>query len=120
MLRDPFVFKWDKNEQDLVTRLGRDACLVSLEVTKAKEAPMKLLTKSIREKLIANGTKQKPLKGTENEIDLFPVVKLFTPDANCTWLLTELDPDYPDIAFGLCDLGMQCPELGSVMGELVG
>jgi hypothetical protein len=30
------------------------------------------------------------------------VVKLFTPDAACTWLLTELDPDDPDIAFGLC------------------
>ncbi|MCB1781684.1 MAG: DUF2958 domain-containing protein, partial [Candidatus Competibacteraceae bacterium] len=27
---------------------------------------------------------------------------------------TELDPEDPDIAFGLCDLGMQCPELGSV------
>jgi len=31
-----------------------------------------------------------------------------------TWLLTELDSEDPDIAFGLCDLGMQCPELGSV------
>lgn len=43
-----------------------------------------------------------------------PVVKLFTPDAGCSWLLSELDPDEPDIAFGLCDLGMGCPELGSV------
>ena len=42
------------------------------------------------------------------------MVKLFTPDANATWLLTELDPDAPDIAFGLCDLGLGCPELGSV------
>ena len=41
-------------------------------------------------------------------------MKLFTPDAGCTWLLTELDPDDPDIAFGLCDLGMGFPELGSV------
>ena len=23
-------------------------------------------------------------------------------------------PEQPDIAFGLCDLGMRCPELGSV------
>ena len=30
------------------------------------------------------------------------------------WLLTELDPEDPDIAFGLCDLGMGFPELGSV------
>ena len=28
--------------------------------------------------------------------------------------LTEIDPEDPDIAFGLCDLGMGCPELGSV------
>lgn len=42
------------------------------------------------------------------------MVKLFTPDAACTWPLTELDPEEPDIAFGLCDLGMGCPELGSV------
>ena len=28
--------------------------------------------------------------------------------------LTELDPEDPDIAFGLCDLGMGFPELGSV------
>ncbi len=48
------------------------------------------------------------------DIDPAPVVKLFKPDANATGLLTELDPADPDIAFGLCDLGMQCPELGSV------
>ena len=43
-----------------------------------------------------------------------PVVKLFTPDAGATWLLTELDPADPDIAFGLCDPGLGFPELGSV------
>lgn len=41
-----------------------------------------------------------------------PVVKLFTPDANATWLLSELDAE--GIAFGLCDLGLGCPELGFV------
>jgi hypothetical protein len=41
-------------------------------------------------------------------------VKLFTPDANATWLLTELDPKFPDQAFGLCDLGLGSPELGWV------
>lgn len=50
-----------------------------------------------------------------------PVVKLFTPDAHCTWLLTELDPEDPEIAFGLCDLGAGFPELGSVsLLELAG
>ncbi|MEQ1716012.1 MAG: DUF2958 domain-containing protein [Hyphomicrobium sp.] len=48
------------------------------------------------------------------DIDPHPVVKLFTPDAGATWLLTELDPSDPDIAFGLCDLGLGFPELGSV------
>jgi len=75
---------------------------------------MKLFTKDIQEKLLANGRKQEAVRGTNDEIDFFPVVKLFTPDAACTWLLTEIEPDYPEIAFGLCDLGMQCPELGSV------
>ena len=45
-------------------------------------------------------------------IDFKPIVKLFTPDANCTWLLTELSPD--GIAFGLCDLGHGFPEMGYV------
>jgi len=36
-----------------------------------------------------------------------------TPDAQCTWLLTEID-ESTDLAFGLCDLGMGCPELGYV------
>jgi hypothetical protein len=42
------------------------------------------------------------------------VVKLFTPDAGATWLLTEIDPSDPDIAFGLCDLGLGETELGYV------
>lgn len=48
------------------------------------------------------------------EADCIPVVKLFTPDGGCTLLLSQRDPEEPDIAFGLCDLGMGCPELGSV------
>jgi hypothetical protein len=31
-----------------------------------------------------------------------------------TWLLTELDPEDGDLAFGLCDLGTGFPELASV------
>ncbi|MBR1169679.1 DUF2958 domain-containing protein [Bradyrhizobium liaoningense] len=42
------------------------------------------------------------------------VVKLFTPDANATWLISEVDPDDPDRLFGLCDLGQGHPELGYV------
>ena len=43
-----------------------------------------------------------------------PVVKLFTPDAGAAWLLTEIDPEDLDRAFGLCDLGLGFPELGWV------
>jgi len=54
------------------------------------------------------------------DFDPAPVVKLFTPDAGATWLLTEIDPDDHDHAFGLCDLGLGMPELGWVsLGELV-
>jgi hypothetical protein len=53
-------------------------------------------------------------RGTDNEIDFYPIVKLFTPDGACTWLLTELDPHDPGLAFGLSDLGMGLGELGYV------
>lgn len=49
----------------------------------------------------------------QRDIDFVPVVKLPTPNAQCTWLLTELDPK-GGLAFGLCDLGMGEPELGYV------
>jgi hypothetical protein len=71
---------------------------------------MKLFTEAQRRELIANG--QRSAAG--EHIDPHPTVKLFTPDANATWLLTELDPGEPDRAFGLCDLGLGCPELGYV------
>jgi Protein of unknown function (DUF2958) len=46
--------------------------------------------------------------------DPLPVVKLVTLDAHATWLLTELDPQDGDTAFGLCDLGVGAPTLGQV------
>lgn len=75
---------------------------------------MMLLTKVLKEKLIANDLKQSEVRGTPDEIDFDPVVKLFTPDGGASWLLTELDAEDGDIAFGLCDLGVGCPELGYV------
>lgn len=70
---------------------------------------MQLITAEHRAALLANGA-----RSAREDIDPFPVVKLFTPDASATWLLTELDPSEPDIAFGLCDLGVGYPELGYV------
>ncbi|TNE77698.1 DUF2958 domain-containing protein [Spongiibacter tropicus] len=69
-----------------------------------------LITEQQRTQLLANG--QANAEG--RDIDPPPVVKLFTPDAQATWLLTELDPQDGDAAFGLCDLGLGMPELGSV------
>ena len=77
---------------------------------------MDLLTSADRQRLLANGRIR--------DRDHAPVVKLFTPDANATWLLSEISPSEPNIAFGLCDLGMGFPELGNVdlneIGEITG
>jgi hypothetical protein len=74
-----------------------------------------LLPPAIKNHLLTNGRlNAERIAQDGNTIDFFPVLKLFTPDAGFTWLLTEIDPENPDIAFGLCDLGMGCPELGSV------
>lgn len=74
---------------------------------------MMLLTPKQRELLLANGR----LSREHEDFDPHPIVKLFTPDAGATWLITELDPDDPSIAFGLCDLGLGAPELGSLSLE---
>jgi hypothetical protein len=68
------------------------------------------ITDEQRALLLANGR-----QSTEtSDFDPAPVLKLFTPDAGATWLLTEIDPDDHDHAFGLCDLGLGMPELGWV------
>ncbi|MBN8762111.1 MAG: DUF2958 domain-containing protein [Thiobacillus sp.] len=70
----------------------------------------KLITDEQRAQLLANGRQSLD----NDDFDPPPVVKLFTPDADATWLLTEIDPDDHDHAFGLCDLGHGFPELGYV------
>ena len=75
---------------------------------------MKLLTNAQREQLLANGRESGQAAAADRDFDPMPVVKLFTPDANATWLLSEIDPLEPDRAFGLCDLGLGMPELGYV------
>jgi hypothetical protein len=73
---------------------------------------MDLMPDDIRAQLLANGT-------TPGETDHVPVVKYFDPCGAATWIITELMPAEgdgvePDILYGLCDLGMACPELGYV------
>ena len=76
---------------------------------------MQLVTSAQRQKLIENGRAQLAAIDRQDQVlDFEPVVKIFTPDGNATWLLTEInDPDI-DLAFGLCDLGLGHPELGYV------
>lgn len=69
---------------------------------------MKLLTDEQYQKLVENGMPE------NRDRDHPPVVKLFLRGAPCVWLLSELDCEDPDIAFGLCDLGLGFPELGYV------
>lgn len=64
---------------------------------------MLLLTQVQRARLIANG---------QSRGDHVPVVKFFNPVGAATWLFSEMDED-DDTLFGLCDLGLGCPELGS-------
>lgn len=73
----------------------------------------KFITDEQRAQLLANGRASQEREG----FDPAPVVKIFTPDAGATWLLTEIDPEDADYAFGLCDLGLGYPELGWVSLE---
>ncbi len=76
---------------------------------------MSLITDNIRAALLKNGEMQKAnIRNGKPELDLKPVVKLFRLGGHCRWLLTELDPDDHDLAFGLCDLGPGSAELGHV------
>lgn len=77
------------------------------------EDNMKLITKEIERQLLKNGANP----GQDHK----PVLKLFCPWGAATWLITEMDPEEPDILFGLCDLGQGFPELGNVsLAELEG
>jgi Protein of unknown function (DUF2958) len=80
-----------------------------------KETIMKLFTEDQRRRLLDNGKVNAVRAAGDQETEDFkPVVKLFCPWGGATWLLTELDPEEPDHAFGLCDLGQGFPELGRV------
>jgi len=71
-----------------------------------------LIPDALRPQLAANAA--------DPDGDHVPVLKLFNPSGPGTWLITELDPD-GDTMFGLCDLDMDCVELGSVsLRELTG
>ncbi|SDG97122.1 DUF2958 domain-containing protein [Pelagibacterium luteolum] len=71
-----------------------------------------LIPDDLLAKLIENGR----LAEEREQFDPFPVVKLFTPDAGATWLITEAHAEDGDLRpFGVMDLGLGCPELGYAM-----
>ncbi|HEP6426268.1 TPA: DUF2958 domain-containing protein [Burkholderia cenocepacia] len=76
-----------------------------------------LVTVEQRAQLLANGEARAAGQG----IDPLPVVRLFTPDAHATWLLAALDPADGNTAWGLIDLGIGMPALGTVkLSDLAG
>jgi hypothetical protein len=73
---------------------------------------MTLITKAQTEQLLANGLAQRAAIDRQDQaLDFKPVVKLFTPDAQCTWLITELDTD--GLLFGFAILGSAAPSLAT-------
>ncbi|WP_186151758.1 DUF2958 domain-containing protein [Burkholderia gladioli] len=76
-----------------------------------------LVTTEQRAQLLAAGA----ARAAGQSIDPLPVVRLFTPDAHATWLLAALDPADGDTAWGLIDLGIGMPALGTVkLSDLAG
>ncbi|MED5476598.1 MAG: DUF2958 domain-containing protein [Pseudomonadota bacterium] len=71
---------------------------------------LSLITETEREQLLANSR----ARAVDQAVDPLPVVRLFTPDAHATWLLAALDPVDGDTAYGLCDVGIGMPALGTV------
>ncbi|SAK15236.1 putative lipoprotein [Burkholderia multivorans] len=76
-----------------------------------------LTTAAERAQLLANGA----ARAAGQSIDPLPVVRLFTPDAHAIWLLAALDPADGDTAWGLIDLGIGMPALGTIrLSDLAG
>ncbi|MBB5747061.1 DUF2958 domain-containing protein [Brevundimonas variabilis] len=69
-----------------------------------------LIPDTLMTQLVQNGHAHRDNPG----LDPRPVVKLFTPDGGAAWLLSQVDPEDNDLAYGLCDLGQGTPELGYV------
>lgn len=76
-----------------------------------------LVTTEQRAQLLVVGT----ARAAGQKAEPLPVVRLFTPDAHATWLLAALDPGDGDTAWGLIDLGLGMPALGTVkLSDLAG
>ena len=76
---------------------------------------MKLLPQELKAKLLKNGAVNAANIARDGKtVDFPPVVKFFAPGGAATWLVSEMDED-ENRMFGLCDLGMGCPEMGTTI-----
>ena len=65
--------------------------------------------------LVPQALRKQLRQNSRKSIDIPPALKIFSPVGAATWLIHSQEPGGdPDILFGLCDLGMGFPELGSV------
>lgn len=83
---------------------------------------MKLLTATQARQMLANGRwNTARIARHYAPTDFRPVVRLFTETNPMSWLLSELDPKDPDIAFGLCVSELDCATFRSVrLSSLLG
>lgn len=104
---EPLEGEWDRGR--CRSGLARSGHLL-------QEPIMDLIPNDIREALLAN-TDRLAANGNDDPV---PVVKLFTPDAGGTWLMTRAEPYGADLMlYGLADLGLGCPEFGpTLLSEL--
>lgn len=72
---------------------------------------MKYFTEAQRDQLLANGRAARDVMNLGLELDPRPVVSLYTRGGYARWLLTEIDPLYPHLAYGLCDRGFTVPKM---------
>lgn len=70
---------------------------------------MVFLTDDQRRQMLANGA----ARARGEDIDPYPVVKLYAPGSDACWVLAALDAD-GDLAYGLIDAGTGFPEVGQV------
>ena len=76
-----------------------------------------LVTADERTRLLAHGA----ALAAGQHLDPLPVVRAVHPDTHVTWLLVSLDPADDDTAYGLIDLGIGMPSLGTVkLSDLAG
>ncbi|WP_425268020.1 DUF2958 domain-containing protein [Enterobacter hormaechei] len=100
-----------------VLRFGVKPCLCIIGFMGLQTMPQPLITEDDRTHLLAHGQ----ARAAGETIDPLPVVRLFTPDAHATWLLVSLNPADGDTAYGLIDLGIGMPALGTIkLSDLAG